>query len=78
MTWAKSNCLTVQSSGVGGLERGVGGLSFLFLFFLWGGVWSERRCQMLAVVSENNPKSLVLSIKTSIMDYSHKNIPSAY
>lgn len=30
---------------------------------------------MLAAVSENSPKSLVLSIKTSIMDYSHKNIP---
>lgn len=27
---------------------------------------------MLAAVSENSPKSLVLSIKTSITDYSHK------
>lgn len=44
-------------------------------FFFWR--WTERRCQMLAAVSENSPKSLVLSIKTSITDYSHKNIPSA-
>lgn len=57
-------CLTVHMGRDGELEFG-------------GGSWSELRCQMLAAVSENSPKSLVLSIKTSITDYSHKNIPSA-
>ena len=81
MTWATYSGLTVQRGGAGGLEGWrVGELEGWRVGELegWGvGVWSEWRCQMLAAVSENSPKSLVLSIKTSITDYSHKNIPSA-